>query len=569
MKYDDLSKEGITSPTQPPRENRTITQTPPSGITPVVKGGPVEPTLPKGGSDVKVGQPTREELVNVLSARGQENLELSKYDDAKGEDTYYPTGDRPNYNNGYLDPDHKNYPGNNTSTPADSTGPGSTPQTPTEQDQLRDRVTSQLTNPTVPEAAKQNYTTHIEGIMQRGREQGLSEAEIQKLIDAEELKLTEDMKVQEQEKLVAQTVGTQDPIKVTEAEAADLGEAATAEDTEQLKAQEYEASVIDTETLTKAFDKISQEAPMEAASVADKMTELTQDLEKGEIPMWARASVANVEKQLAARGLSASSVGKNALFNSIIEAAMPIASADAQMEQQANSTNYQAKVNAIMSDVSMGFAAKQFNAQSENQAKQFNAQMVNQVNMSNAARQDAINQFNATEINKQTQLQGQLDTQVSQFNAQQANQMRQVEEQLGLQRETFNVQQMNEINRFNSQMEQQRQQFNAQQAAVVAQSNVNWRRQMNTQDTAGINAVNQANAQNAFNLSNQSLSFLWQEMRDEAQWEYLADENEKQRKNQLELTLLANESAAASEKATWFTTAAKHIINGTIDKWLG
>ena len=32
--------------------------------------------------------------------------------------------------------------------------------------------------------------------------------------------------------------------------------------------------------------------------------------------------------------------------------------------------------------------------------------------------------------------------------------------------------------------------------------------------------LNQANAMNAFNLSNQGLSFLWQEMRDAAKWEY-------------------------------------------------
>ena len=43
---------------------------------------------------------------------------------------------------------------------------------------------------------------------------------------------------------------------------------------------------------------------------------------------------------------------------------------------------------------------------------------------------------------------------------------------------------------------------------------------LNTANTAGVNAVNQANAMNSFNLSNQGLSFLWQEMRDAAKWEY-------------------------------------------------
>ena len=69
--------------------------------------------------------------------------------------------------------------------------------------------------------------------------------------------------------------------------------------------------------------------------------------------------------------------------------------------------------------------------------------------------------------------------------------------------ETLNSQ----IGQFNEQLEYNRNQFNTQNSLAVEQSNVAWRRQLNTANTAGQNAVNQANAMNSFNISNQGLSF--------------------------------------------------------------
>ena len=57
-------------------------------------------------------------------------------------------------------------------------------------------------------------------------------------------------------------------------------------------------------------------------------------MENGEIPVWARPAVASVEAMLARRGLSASSVGRDSLFNAIVQSAMPIAQSNAQAIQQ-------------------------------------------------------------------------------------------------------------------------------------------------------------------------------------------------------------------------------------------
>ena len=66
---------------------------------------------------------------------------------------------------------------------------------------------------------------------------------------------------------------------------------------------------------------------------------------------------------------------------------------------------------------------------------------------------------------------------------------------------------------------------------------------LNTANTAGLNAVNQANAMNSFNLSNQGLSFLWQEMRDAAKWEYESAQNAEERQTNLAIAALGNEAA--------------------------
>lgn len=306
-----------------------------------------------------------------------------------------------------------------------------------------------------------------------------------------------------------------------------LGDANVAQGTasDPVEIEGYTAALIDPDGLTKALDEIEKLDPMKAASMSEHLNGLLEGMESGNVPLWARPAVAKVEQALAGRGISASSIGRDSLFNAIIQAAMPIAQQDAAFEQESYKTNYQAKVQAIMSDVNMEFAAKQFNANSQNQANQFKAQMQAQADMQAAARQDAMSQFNAGQENSMTQMQMQLQN--------------------------------------------QRDQFNSQMAAQIEQANVNWRRQINTQNTAGINAVNQANVQNAFNLSNQALTFLWQEMRDEAQWEFQATQAELDRKVQLEAQLLANETAMGGEVGK----TIEQIINGTklvsgfLDSW--
>ena len=105
-----------------------------------------------------------------------------------------------------------------------------------------------------------------------------------------------------------------------------------------------------------------------------------------------------------------------------------------------------------------------------------------------------MSQFNSSEANRTSALNAQNATDVAKFDSQLASQ----------------------IDQYNAGIEFQRGQWNAQNAQAVEQSNVNWRRQTNTVNTAAQNAANQAEAQYAYNLTASENNYFWQELRDSA-----------------------------------------------------
>jgi hypothetical protein len=86
------------------------------------------------------------------------------------------------------------------------------------------------------------------------------------------------------------------------------------------------------------------------ALVSSQMEALLAGMEDGKTPAFARPAVAAVEQMLADRGLSASSVGRDALFNAIIQSALPIAQSNAQALQQRASQNLSNEQQALIQD---------------------------------------------------------------------------------------------------------------------------------------------------------------------------------------------------------------------------
>jgi hypothetical protein len=367
----------------------------------------------------------------------------------------------------------------------------------------------------------------------------------------------------------------------------------------------------------------------EEALVSNQIDSLLSGMEEGEIPTWAKPAVASVEAMLAKRGLSASSVGRDNLFNAIIQSAIPLAQSNAQAIQQsvsqqrtieaqvaeANAQRQQQVVlnnaqsvfqldmaqfsadqqtslanskflqtvsiteantdqqsilqNAVlMSQANLAEAslnqqaqiqnAKNFlamdmaNLNAEQQSNILRAQQTQQRLLSNQAATNAAAQFNAASENQTNQFMASLNAQTDQYNISQMNTMEQFnatqanaaaarDAQRAADVEKFNTQLATQIDQFNSNQDFARNQWNAQNQAVVEQSNTQWRRQINTANTAMQNQINAQNAQNAFAMSQTAQSFLWQELRDQADYDFRSSENEKNRISALVNTALASD----------------------------
>jgi len=215
-------------------------------------------------------------------------------------------------------------------------------------------------------------------------------------------------------------------------------------------------------------------------------------------------------------------------------------------QQQANVLKAQQNQQRLLSNQAAQNAAAQFNATSENQTNQFMAGIAAQTSQFNASQMNAMSQFNATQENAAAARDAQRTADLNKFNAQLLTQ----------------------VDQFNSQQDFARNQWNAQNAAAVESSNVQWRRQANTINTAAQNQINMQNAMNAFNLSSQSMSFLWQELRDQADFDFRAYENEQNRKAQIVATAIANEGKAG-EKYDDYLTGLVSSLSGSFKGGLG
>jgi hypothetical protein len=392
----------------------------------------------------------------------------------------------------------------------------------------------------------------------------------------------------------------------------------------------------------------------EEALVSTQINGLLEGMEKGEIPMWARPAVASVEAMLAQRGMSASTVGRDALLNAIMTSALPIAQSNAQAIQASVSQQKSIEATAALKDAEMAQQTALFNAQNvfqldmaqfsadqqrainnskflqtaslqnatasqqavmqdaiimsqmnlaeadqntklaitnaqaflqmdmanlnnKQQASMLKAQQIQQRLLSNQSAENAAAQFNATSQNQVNQFMANLSQQNEQYNTSQLNAMKQFNAQqenaaearrVGreAQAEIIEAQLKTDVEKFNAQQEFAREQFNTQNATAIAQSNVEWRRKANTADTAAFNAITQKNAQNMFQLTAAANNFLWQELRDEADFEFKRWDNDQQRKASLLIAALGNE-AGVGKQDVWDDSlkSITSILNGWLD----
>lgn len=385
----------------------------------------------------------------------------------------------------------------------------------------------------------------------------------------------------------------------------------------------------------------------EEALVSTQLNGLLEGIENGNIPPWASPAVAQVEQMLASRGMSASTVGRDSLFNAIIQAAMPIAQSNAQaiqssVSQQKNIEAAEAEANAqraqqtaltnannvfqmdmaqFSSDQQIALSNSKFlqtvgltEASNDQQAAVQNALLMSQANLaeadfyqksqiqnaqaflqtdmanlnnqqqanviraqqeqqrllSNQSAENAARQFNSASENQTQQFMASLNAQVNQFNVAQANATAQFNTQqknasearrVGIEADInkANAAIVNQTKQFNQQLDFQREQWNAANQQAVQQSNVTWRRKANLADTAAANAINQQNVQNAFGLTSSALSFLWQELRDQASFDFQFADNTATRKNNAMIAAASAEGDAAKNWSTNYNNVSSIV----------
>ena len=405
-------------------------------------------------------------------------------------------------------------------------------------------------------------------------------------------------------------------------------------------------------TLTEQERGVIGDLPEEAL-VSNQLDSLLKGMENGEIPAWARPAVSAVEQMLAERGLEASSVGRDNLFNAIIQSAIPLAQSNAQaiqasvaqtreIEAREDLTNVQLRQQTALQNAATVFQmdmaqfsadqqtalsnskflqtvgiteanmdqqaiiqnaallaqanlaeanfyqqaqiqnAKSFlamdvaNLNAQQQANILTAQQRQQTMLSNQAAQNAAAQFNATSENQTQQFMANLAQQVelnntaqlnaiAQFNATAQNQVDQQVRGLTVDENKFNAQMATQISQYNTQLAYDRAKWNATNAQAVEQSNIAWRRQANTINTAAQNQINMQNAQNLFGMSQQAQAFLWQELRDRATYEFQAAEKFEDRKTHLIAQSLSNEAQSAQYWESITTSNLSKVFDSLVN----
>ena len=305
--------------------------------------------------------------------------------------------------------------------------------------------------------------------------------------------------------------------------------------------------------ITAPQGELSDEAKAEAAQgevqqeqlVSYQLGELYASMEEGKpLPAWAAGPVRTATAIMQKRGLGSSSMAAAAVAQSVMEAGLPIAAADAAEYSKINITNLNNRQQAVLQNAAAQAQMDMANLDARMKAAVTNAQSFLAVDLQNLSNEQATEVLNYQGKLQALFTDAAADNAAKQFNAKTQQQVDEFFAELGVQvdnananrvaaMEQFNVDQKNSTLMFNASMEDARERFNSNMALQIEQSNASWRRQIATVDTATANEVNRQNAMNVLSMSQNALSALWQRYRDESAWLMQSAENERQRAHQM------------------------------------
>ena len=253
------------------------------------------------------------------------------------------------------------------------------------------------------------------------------------------------------------------------------------------------------------------------ATVQGQLANLMQQFEGGQIPAFAAGAIRVAEQRLAARGMGASSMAGAAIMQAAMEAATPIAAADAETYRRMSELNLNNRQQAEVLNSQMTLQVDLKNLTNEQQARVTNTQNQVQALFNDQAATNASRQFNAQTAQQADQFFANLFNETSRFNASQTNALAQ-----------YNAGQSNAISQFNSELSNQRDQFQLKNRILIDQANAVYRRQINTANTAIANAEAEVNTRNLYNISMSAMANTLQQHRDELQFARVNSQNEEQ-----------------------------------------
>jgi len=280
--------------------------------------------------------------------------------------------------------------------------------------------------------------------------------------------------------------------------------------------------------------------PSAQATVQGQLAQLTANFDATNPPAWAAGALRNATQQMAARGLGASSIAGQAIVQATIEAALPIAQADASITAQFETQNLsnrqqramlaaQQRAQFIGQEFDQEFQARVQNAAkisdaanmnftAEQQVQLENSRAANTMNLNNLsnsqamvmAEASALAQMDAANLNNRQQsavmnaqsfLQMDMANlsnrqQTDLFKAQQRIQSLFTDQAAANAARQFNASSQNQVDQFFANLSQQTSQFNATQSNAQAQFNAGQANTVNRFNAELNNQRDQFNAQN-------------------------------------------------------------------------
>ena len=293
------------------------------------------------------------------------------------------------------------------------------------------------------------------------------------------------------------------------------------------------------------------------ATVQYQLGELLGSIEEGKpMPAWAAPAVRKVAGVMQARGLGASSMAAAAMTQAVMESGIVIASQDANKYATIQLQNLNNQQQTALTNAATFAAMDKANLSARLQGAVTNAQILLSTETKNldARQQGATLSYNATtqamfkdaaEDNARQQFNAKNELQVEEFFSELSSQVETANMNRAAATAQFNAGEINAQSQFNTAMRDNREKFNANMQFAVDQSNVQWRRQINTAATAVQNETNRINVANAYNSSQNALNNLWQKYRDNAAWNFQKTESYMQRQH--EVGIMAMEFANTKE----------------------